>query len=273
MYLFLEQDIRGGVSTITKLYAQASNNYMSNFDPSNPSKYNMYFEANNLYGWAVSQALPLANFKWESSELWNEESIMQIHNEGDTCFVSKVDLEYPEEIHDSHNCLVVATEIMKANKSMLSSYQLNLVDKLEFKISESNGKIIPYLSNKTKYVAHFRNLKLYKELGLRITYVYAALSFKQSPWLESYIRFNTEQRKKAKMDESPPKRFNWGPAMLYTLEGHAVQPPTAAPHEVRFAQPRVQPSHSGSHLSARMAHGNWVVVLEPQSCDVATEES
>ncbi|GBM57685.1 hypothetical protein AVEN_222537-1 [Araneus ventricosus] len=199
MYLFLEQGIRGGISTITKRYAQANNKYMSNFDPSNPSKYIMYFDVNNLYCWAMSQALPLENFKYESPELWNEENIIQIPDEGDTGSVFKVDLEYPEEIHDNHNCLPVAAEKMKINKAMLSSYQLNLSDKLGFKISGSNSKLIPNLSNKSKYVAHFRNLKLYKELGLRITHVFAALSFKQSPWLESYIRYNIEQRIKAKI--------------------------------------------------------------------------
>ncbi|GBO05164.1 hypothetical protein AVEN_58338-1 [Araneus ventricosus] len=70
------------------------------------------------------------NFKWESPELWNEESMMQIPDEMDTGFVSKVDLEYPEEIHDAHNCLPVAAEKIKTNKAMLSSYQLNLSDKL-----------------------------------------------------------------------------------------------------------------------------------------------
>ncbi|GBN23470.1 hypothetical protein AVEN_224307-1 [Araneus ventricosus] len=87
-----EQSIRGGY-TITKQYAQANNKSMSNFDPSNPSKYILYFDANNLYGWAMSQALSLDNFKWESLELWNEESIIQIPDEGGTGFFFKVDLE------------------------------------------------------------------------------------------------------------------------------------------------------------------------------------
>ncbi|GBM78099.1 hypothetical protein AVEN_132235-1 [Araneus ventricosus] len=86
---FTEQGIRGGLSTITKRYAQANNKYMSNFDPSNPSKCIMYFDMNNLYGWAMSQALPLEKFKYESPELWNEESIMQIPDEGDTDLFSK----------------------------------------------------------------------------------------------------------------------------------------------------------------------------------------
>ncbi|GBN37975.1 hypothetical protein AVEN_255550-1 [Araneus ventricosus] len=89
---------------------------MSNFDPSSPSKYILYFDANNLYGWAMSQALSVDNFKFESLELWNEESIIQIPDEGDTGFVFKVDLEYTEEIHDAHNSLPVAAEKMEKIK-------------------------------------------------------------------------------------------------------------------------------------------------------------
>ncbi|GBN27386.1 hypothetical protein AVEN_80280-1 [Araneus ventricosus] len=119
MYLFLEQDIRDGVSTVTKRYARANNKYMPNFDSSNPSKYIMYYDANNLYGWSMSQALPLENFQWESPELWDEERILQIPDEGETGFIF-VDLEYPKEIQDTHNCLLVVAEKLKKDKSMLT---------------------------------------------------------------------------------------------------------------------------------------------------------
>ena len=76
-YLFFESGIRGGLSQITKRYAKANNKYMSTYDETKIDEYILYLDANNLYGYAVSQYLPQKNFKWNNDE-WNEEKIMQI---------------------------------------------------------------------------------------------------------------------------------------------------------------------------------------------------
>ena len=56
------------------------------------------------------------------------------------------------------------------------------------------------LNNKTKYVTHIKNLKLYKQLGLVVTKIHRVLEFKQEAWLKSYIKFNTNKRKAATSD-------------------------------------------------------------------------
>ena len=58
MLLMIENGIRGGVSTITKRYAEANNPYMKAYDSNSPNKYISYLDANTLYGWAMSQPLP-----------------------------------------------------------------------------------------------------------------------------------------------------------------------------------------------------------------------
>ena len=64
MLMMFEQGIRGGISHISKRYASANNKYMKDFDESKPSTLIQYLDANNLYGWAMSQKLPIKGFKW-----------------------------------------------------------------------------------------------------------------------------------------------------------------------------------------------------------------
>ena len=67
-------------------------------------------------------------------------------------------------------------------------------------IDESTIKLIPNLKDKTKYIIHYRNLKLYQSLGMKVSHIHRVLKFTQEPWLKSYINFNTQQRAKAKND-------------------------------------------------------------------------
>ena len=64
MLMMFEQGIRGGITHISKRYAEANNKYMKNFDKTKPSTFIQYLDANNLYGWAMSQKLPTHGFKW-----------------------------------------------------------------------------------------------------------------------------------------------------------------------------------------------------------------
>ena len=68
MLLFFENAIRGGVSMISNRYGKANNKYMKEYNKSKPTKYLTYLDANNLYGWAMSQPLPINNFKWMSKK-------------------------------------------------------------------------------------------------------------------------------------------------------------------------------------------------------------
>ena len=140
MLLMFEKGIRGGVAMIPNRYSKANNKYMGEkFDPSQPSKYIAYLDANALYSWAMMQRLPVGDFKWmEEKELENWEDI--------PCIL-EVDLEYPCELLDLHNDYPVAPERLK-------------IDNVE--------KLIPNLWDKEKYVVHRKNLKLYLELGLKL---------------------------------------------------------------------------------------------------------
>ena len=64
IHLFIEKGMRGGISYIAKRHSKANNKYMECYDSSEKSKYIIYLDANNLYGWPVSQYLPSSEFKW-----------------------------------------------------------------------------------------------------------------------------------------------------------------------------------------------------------------
>ena len=64
MLLVIEAGIRGEMCQSTYRYAKANNKYMKNYNKDIISSYLMYLDANNLYGWAMSQKLPVNGFKW-----------------------------------------------------------------------------------------------------------------------------------------------------------------------------------------------------------------
>ena len=184
MYDFIQEGKRGGISTIPHRYAKANNPYMGLirgkfpieimkstnerfsvevvckyfpdfsadeitdlkenmksgkvFDPDKPIKYLIYLDANNLYGWAMSQPLPTGGFKWMS----DEELDLPIE-EFPPCFV-KVDLEYPEDLHDYFAEFVPAPDNIIPEGSKVK-------------------KLAPNLLPKKDYVCHIRNLQLYKK--------------------------------------------------------------------------------------------------------------
>ena len=114
MLLMIEKGIHGGVSIIPTRYSTANNKCWKNFDPTQESKFIQYFDANNLYGWAMSQPLPLNNFEWMTeNDLSNWRQFSD--QEGKGCIL-EVDLEYPKELHNLHNDLPLAPERVVVNK-------------------------------------------------------------------------------------------------------------------------------------------------------------
>ena len=199
MFQFIEKGLRGGISYIANRYGKANNKYMKDYKKDKPSKYIMYLDANNLYGWAMSQYLPTGGFKWLKQNKIDNLDLQKYDKENKKGIILEVDLEYPEKLHDLHNDYPLAPEKVKVTDNMLSNYCKKIADKYNI----STGlvyKLIPTLSKKEKYVLHYRNLQLYTSLGLKLTKVHRVLEFNQSPWLKQYIDYNTEKRKNAKND-------------------------------------------------------------------------
>ena len=169
------------------------------YDKDQETNYIMYLDANNLYGWAMSQPLPDSGFVWLSEDEIEELDVSNIADDSEEGYILEVDLEYPCSLHERHNDYPLAPEKMVVKTDMLSPYCDQIAGELHLK-SASVSKLVPNLDNNKKYILHYRNLKLYLSLGMKLTKVHRVLSFQQSSWLKSYIAFNTEKRKQASND-------------------------------------------------------------------------
>ena len=180
MLMMFERGIRGGITHISKRYAEANNKYMKDYDSSKESSYIQYLDANNLYGWAMSQNLPTHGFKWMTNI--TKEKVIEIldkanhsmSNHGRKGYIFEVDLEYPPHLWDKHNDYPLAPERLKVN---------------------GVEKLISHFKPRKNYVIHYTTLRQCLELGMRLTKVHRGISFYQSSWMEPYIRKNTELRK------------------------------------------------------------------------------
>ena len=170
---------------------------MKEYDEKAPSKYIMYLDANNLYGWAMSQYLPTGNFKWMTDKEISKIDLGKYKADGKKGWILEVDLEYPQELHDIHNDYPIAPGKVKVSNNMLSAYCKKIAKKYNISIGLVS-KLIPTLRDKKEYVLHYRNFQLYLDQSLKIKKIHGVLKFDQSPWLKQYIDFNTEKRKHAK---------------------------------------------------------------------------
>ncbi|KYN18339.1 DNA polymerase, partial [Trachymyrmex cornetzi] len=177
MIMFIERGIRGGLSQCSGRYAQANNKYMRSYDPSKPSLYLMYYDVNNLYGWAMCQPLPYSEFRWVEDAANFDASA--IASDSSTGYILEVDLEYTQHLHDRHSDLPFCPTRDKPP-------------------SKREDKLLATLYDKQRYVIHYRNLQQCTRHGLRVTKIHRVLQFAQSPWLRDYIELNTKFRTVAK---------------------------------------------------------------------------
>ena len=113
MLLMFERGIRGGITQAVHKYASANNKYMGDkFDPNEDTTYLQYLDANNVYGWAMSQPLPTGGFRWVNV---NHNKISELATRTDKGYILEVDVNYPKELHNPHNDLPFMYERMEAN--------------------------------------------------------------------------------------------------------------------------------------------------------------
>ena len=118
MPLMVEEGIRGGVCHSIHRHAKANNKYMKNYDKNKESSYIQYLDANNLYGWAMSQTLPVNGFKWikDVSKI-DEEFITNYDEDSDKGYILEADVKYPKRLHDLYSDLPFLPKRMSVRNS------------------------------------------------------------------------------------------------------------------------------------------------------------
>ena len=78
----------------------------------------MYLDTHNLYGWAMSQKLPVNSFKWKTNVSRFDEDIIKNYDEkSKKGYILEVDIEYAKYLQDLHSDLSFLSGSMKVNKS------------------------------------------------------------------------------------------------------------------------------------------------------------
>ena len=149
------------------------------------SSYIEYLDASHLYGWAMSQKLPVNGFEWvKNLSKFNQDFIRNYYENSNKGYFLEVDVEDPKKLFNGQKDLPFLPERKKITKVK---------------------KLICSIEDIGKYVVHIRALKQALNHGLKIKKIQRVIKFNQRAWLKPYICMNPELRKKCKKRIS--KRF------------------------------------------------------------------
>ena len=179
MVLIVEEGIRGGIGHAMQRYAKANNKYMKDYDKKKKSSYIQYLDANNLYGQAMTETLPVRGFRWMEDISKIDEDFVKDYDNNNKGYILDVDIDYPNKLQNLHSDLPFLPERMVINNTK---------------------KLVCNLNDKKNYIVHINVLKQALDHGLKLRKVHRVIEFDQEAWLKEYIDVNTELRKKATHD-------------------------------------------------------------------------
>lgn len=144
------------------------------------------------------EKLPYAKFKWLSTEEISEIDWKNVNTETDEGYILEVDLVYPKKYHKYHSNFPLAPENLEITYDDLSPTMKEIFFTLEQKTKYNDKKLVATFHERKQYVLHFKNLKLYLQLGMRLNKVHRVMQFKQKAFIAPFIEKCTRLRQNAK---------------------------------------------------------------------------
>ena len=124
MYRFVENSIRGGISMIFTRHDQTNSpSFHDTYDSNLPNQNLIDLDANNLYGWAMSQSLPTHGFRFLQQDENSTLKLQELSDDAEDGYIFEVDLHYPTHLHDRHYDYPLGPESLVIDRSMYSSTQ------------------------------------------------------------------------------------------------------------------------------------------------------
>ena len=162
----------------------------------------MYTDVNNLYSVAQSEYLPAGDYEWCAASVCEqlEQNIQSIPDDSNTGYILNLDMEYPKELHDSHSNFPLAPTQQEFSFEQLSPYSQNSLKNLrgvQTAKRYKSKKLSSTFLRRKRYTTHYRNVKTYMRLGMRVKKVHHAFKFRQAPIMADFIGKNTRLRQSA----------------------------------------------------------------------------
>ena len=169
------------------------------YDLTKPTSYIMYVDANNLCGWALSQALPEKDYEWLSDdECRQAEAAMKIKEmrdlfyQQDRHYIFEVDMDYLPELNNRDNEYPLAPETMTINARIRNGdKQVMLKAKYYKSACTFSRKLVCSFLPKRHYVIFGKLLQFYLDRGLRLVCIHRGIKFSTSVQFKPYIAHNT----------------------------------------------------------------------------------
>ena len=144
----------------------------------------------------MSQYLPTGDFREIKVPRSSLKTILRTPDKDEHGLLIERDLEYPSSIHKKTEFYPFLLEKKTIKVEEFSPYMTTYKPE-KYKPTE---KLIMDQTNKQRYFLHYKDLYFFIRHGIRSLNVYTVYKFEQSPWLANHVKYNTEQRKKAKSE-------------------------------------------------------------------------